>query len=275
MVEPQEVAMLYDSLFSLDLPSRPGPPVHDGHAVENLLFTGRLRALYADCTLSSAAVLGRCYRAARDVGLNDVRVLTDADEVVQLPIRPTGPGARWPDRLPPEWTDQPCDFGMRATGRDRGLITVLQLRYTPRHRPECGALTGALRLLWDVAPATGRFGAALVSALGGDLSELQRRLDANGHAQLRTLLSHLRAAFEGAQSSSRGGGVLLHGYARRPNAFADLLAGFPAPCLEQLPVLERIAQIDRGRWPAVDSRGVRGRLVGERFVPVEEVSHAS
>jgi len=270
--------MLYDSLFSLDLPARPGPPVRAGHAVENLLFTGRLRSLYADCTLSSAAVLGRCYRALRGTGLRDMVVLADADEVVRLPICPDGPGEpRWPDRLPPEWTDEPCDFGLRATGRARGLIFVVHLRYTPRHRPEQGALTGTLRLLWDVAPmpGVGNFESALVASIAGDLGELRRRLEANGHALRRDLVGQLSEAFDRAAAASRGSVVLLHGYTRQPNAFTDLLAGFPPPCLGQLPVLERIAATEVLRWSALDSRGVRGHLVGDRFIPVEEVCHAS
>lgn len=270
--------MLYDSMFSLDLPARPGPPVRAGHAIENLLFTGRTRALYADCTLSSAVVLSRCYHALRGAGMCDLRVFADADEIVQLPICPDGQGEpRWPDRLPPEWTEQPCDFGLRAAGRGRGLVTVVHLRYSPRHLPERGALTGAFRLLWDVEPPAdlASFESTLVTSIAGDPGELRRRLEANGHCLLASFASRLAEAFAGAPVASRGSVVLLHGFAQQPNAFADLLAGFPAACLAQIPVLERIAATETLRWHAMDSRGVRGRLLGERFVPVEEVTHAS
>ena len=271
--------MLYDGLFALDLPSSLGPPVRTGRleALENLLFRGQARQCHAECSMSAAGALSRTYGALRAFGCRAFTVGCDADELLELCIT-SRDEPRWPEVLPPDWTDLPADFFIRGSCRGRGLVGVVHARYTPRHLPPATALSGSLRLLWDVRPRSGEeehFAEDLGASLADGLRPLRHSLEACGRAQADRLLSILRSRFDDAPGDCQGDVLLLHGHDAHPRSYASMLTGFPPECLAQLPLLEQEAKDMPERWLAIDATGVRGRLCRGRFTPVEEASHAA
>ncbi len=277
--------MIYDALLAMDLSSELGPPVPTPllAGMENLLFTGRWASRRKHCTLSTAVVLARCCRALGAIGCRGISVRDDAGSLLAQAV-PMELGVelqqRWPETLPPAWQEQPCELELCGTLHSRGVAAAVTLRYTPRHHPEHGALTGALRALWDVRPTPGdeqAFQRSLDAALAteGALRELHRRLERRGEQLSREAVACLSEAFDAPTGSTWGGVLALHGYRERPERFADLLAGLPEDRCAVLALLEqRLAESSR-RWPAMDAEGVRGVLRRGEFVPTAEVAHVA
>ncbi len=277
--------MIYDALVSLDLPTELGAPLPTStlDAIENLLFVGHWKRRRASCPLSAAVVLARCHRVLSALGCRGLTVLDDAGSVLAQNIPASlgdGPEARWPESLPPSWQEQPCDLLLRASLAEGGVTAAVTLRYTPRHDPEQGALSGAVRALWDVQPRAGdeqAFQLSFDAALADErsLRELARRMRDRGDQLTRELVQGLEEAFDAGPCHSHGRVLALHGYRRQPQRFGELLAGLPDPQRLALALLEeRLAQ-SLTRWPALDAHGVPGRLHRGRFVPTAEVAHVA
>ena len=274
--------MLYDALLALDLPSRLGPPLPTPFArgLENLIFEGHWDERRAECELSGAAALARCMEALRACGFHGLALRDEAGELLAPEAWSAEPGAWLPEALPPAWTEQPCGFALHASRAGGGICAALSLRYTPRFEPVQGALSGALRALWDLAPLAGQeaaFRASLDRTLEDEteLRELARRVEGRGDALCEALLAGLTAAFEGATGARWGRVIALHGYREQPERFADLLAGIPEDRRLQLALLqERVARSPR-RWPALDPGGVPGWLGRGSFVPSAEQTHVA
>ncbi len=274
--------MLYDGLVSFDLPARPGSAVREEgtRSLECLLFDGSARVRHAECTLSAATVLSRCFDALRGIGARRFAVGDDVDELFEVTVSPDpSEPPRWPEPLPPRWTDLPAAFWMRGQLCDDGVVGVVRLRYSPRHRLHEGALNGSLRLLWDAAPRPGgeaRFGRDLRASLEGErrLRLLLARLESLGSCLGESLLDHLRAGFGGPEGAAWGRVVVLHQYARRPEGYEALLEGFEPDHLRQLPLLDDRLRSSNRSWPALNAAGVPGRVCRGTFVPVLEHSHA-
>src|SRR5688572_21640868 len=102
--------MLYDALFTLDLPHRVGPPLPTGFwdGVQRLIFTGTWSRRAATCTLSSAAVLAGCHAALREVGSAPAfQIVDDTGELFDLSAAPERWGEApppWAEILPARWT---------------------------------------------------------------------------------------------------------------------------------------------------------------------------
>jgi hypothetical protein len=274
--------MLYDGLVSFDLPARPGTAVRErgARSLEGLLFDGSARVRHAECTLSAAAVLSRCFDALRRIGARRFAVGDDVDELFEFPVGldPEAP-PRWPELLPPRWTELPAAFWMRGCLHDDSAVGVVRLRYSPRHRLHEGALNGSLRLLWDAAPRPGeeaRFGRDLRASLEGErrLRLLLARLESLGDRLGESLLDQLREGFGGRSGAAWGRAVVLHEYARRPERYAAVLEGFERAHLQQLPLLDDRLRSSNRSWPALDASGVPGRVCRGTFVPVLEQRHA-
>lgn len=277
--------MIYDALLSLDLPTELGPPLPTPAltGLENLLFTGHWSTRRASCPLSTAVVLARCCRVLGAMGCAGLTVLDDAGcvlaQAVPATLDPSGEG-RWPESLPPTWLEQPCELTVQGSLQGRGVAAAITLRYSPRHDPEHGALTGALRTLWDVCPTEGDepgFQRSFEAALRDErsLRELSRRLRDRG-AQLTTeLMSGLEEAFDAGPGHSHGRVLALHGYREQPERFGDLLAGLPEPQRVTLALMEARLARSRARWPALDAAGVPGQLRRGHFVPSAEVAHVA
>ncbi len=277
--------MIYDALISMDLGSQLGPPLPTPpqRGLENLIFSGRWAERRASCPRSAAAVLARCMRVLREQGYRGLRVQDDAGTVLeqQVPaLLGDEASQRWPEALPPRWCEQPCSLALRAQLHSGGAVAAVRLRYTPRHDPEQGALSGSLRALWDIGPKPDEpeaFARSLEAALQRerDLQELARRLRERGEQSCGALLRGLEEAFEAPPGSSWGRVLVLHGYGADPGRFADLLAGLPEDRRAQLPLLERRLRVSRGRWPALAPDGVPGHLHRGRFVPTAELHHVA
>lgn len=264
--------MLFDGLVSFDLPARPGSAVRErgARSLESLVFDGSARVQHAECTLSAAVVLSRCFDALRGIGARRFAVGGDVDELFELTVTSDEePPPRWPDLLPPRWTDLPAAFWLRGQLRGEGVVGVVRLRYSPRHRLREGALNGSLRLLRDVAPRAGceaRFGRDLRASLEGEraLRLLHARLENRGVALGEALLGQLRAGFGGLSGAAWGRAVVLHPYARRPGRFAGVLDGFEPTHLTQFALLDdRLRDARRagrapGRASAVAARAGGG-----------------
>jgi len=277
--------MLHDALLALDLPSSLGPalPTSFPEGLENLLFTGQWASRRATCAASTAGVLARGLATLRSLGFAHPEVRDDAgtvlDQAIWTPLG-EGPGARWPETLPPEWTRQPCVISVRAGLVQGGARSVATLRYTPRFPPEQAPLTGAVRTAWDVAPGpegTGAFQASFDAALrdGGAVRALWRRIEARGAAVAGSLCGALAEAFGGCGGTWTGRTVALHGYAAAPQRFGDLLAGIPEDRRVHLALLEARLARSRARWPALDGEGVPGWVRLGRFEPDAEVLHVA
>ncbi len=277
--------MIHESLISLDLPTQLGPPLPTNTlaAIENLLFVGHWSQRRASCPLSAAVVLARCHRVLSALGCRDFTVLDDAGCVLAQGIPAalgSAPEPRWPETLPPAWLEQPCELLIRASLTEGGVVAALTLRYTPRHDPEQGALTGAVRTLWDVRPREGAersFRGSFEAALKDErsLRELARRMRDRGQQLTQDCVRGLEEAFEAGPGHSHGSLLALHGYREHPERFGELLAGLPEPPRLALALLEeRLARSD-ARWPALDAHGVPGRLHRGRFVPTAEVAHVA
>lgn len=277
--------MIYDALLAMDLPSELGPPLPTAAraGLENLLFTGRWASRRSHCSLSSAVVLARCCRALGALGFAGLTVRDDAGSVLAQAV-PAALGReledRWPESLPPRWLEQPCELEMLGSLRDRGIAAAITLRYTPRHDPEHGALTGSLRALWDLRPTPGdeeAFRRSVQAALRGEASlrELASRLESRGEQLGLQTTRCLGEAFDGAPGATWGRVAVLHGYRDTPERFGDLLAGLPDEQRVILALLDaRFAQSST-RWPAMDSSGVHGHLRQGQFVPSAEVLHVA
>lgn len=265
--------MLYDALFAVALPTTLGPPVRTGfwEGVERLLFTGRTRRRMAVCGRSPAVVLAGVYGALREAPAGAAHprftVTDDADEVLDLGAALegwTGEVPRFAERLPPRWTEEPCAFGLTAAWEEGGFAQVVRLRHTPRHDVEQTAVTGSVRVLWR--PEKG--GAALARRLRSrqDASELAQRLRVHGSRVTDDVLARLQVALDGAVAHRARVVVLVD--QGRPDAFADLLAGFSEPARRAVP---EISEALVGEWPALAANGVAGTVRSGRFVPVEGV----
>jgi hypothetical protein len=277
--------MIYDALLSLDLCTELGPPLPTSAltGLENLLFTGHWSTRRASCPLSGAAFLARCHRVLSAMGCAALEVQDDAGCVLRQTV-PAAPGATcpspWPEDLPPAWTDQPCELQLRGRLHNKGIVAAITLRYTPRHDPEHGALTGALRALWDVKPSSGdeaafqrSFEAALAD--GHSLGELGRRLRDRGRQLTDQLMAKLEDAFDAVPGSSHGRLLALHGYRERPERFGDLLAGLPEAQRLTIALMEAHLARSDTRWAAIDAAGVHGHLRHGEFVPSAEVAHVA
>ncbi len=277
--------MIYDALLALDPCSELGPPLPTPAVtgLENLIFTGRWATRRANCPLSTAVVLARCSRVLGTLGCTGLVVLDDAGSVLAQAVPASLGGAscdRWPEGLPPRWLDQPCELELRGSLRERGIAAAVTLRYTPRHDPEHGAITGSLRALWDARPEPGdeeAFQRSVQAALSGEgaLRELARRLNSRGEALAKDTVRCLSEAFEGAPGSTWGRVAALHGYREQPERFADLLAGLPEEQRALLALLEERLAHSGSRWPAIDANGVHGRLRRGVFEPSAEVLHVA
>ena len=277
--------MIFDALLSLDLPTELGPPLPTPAltGLENLLFTGQWATRRATCSLSTAVVLARCCRVLGAMGCSGLTVMDDAgwvlDQAVPATLDPTGEG-RWPESLPPRWLEQPCELTLRGGLQARGVAAAITLRYSPRHDPEQGALTGALRVLWDVCPCEGDedgFQRSFEAALQDErsLRELSRRLRDRGAQLTASLVANLEEAFDAGPGHSHGRVLALHGYRERPERFEDLLAGLPEPQRVALALMEARLARSGSRWPALDDSGVPGQLRRGHFVPSAEVAHVA
>ena len=277
--------MIYDALLAMDLPSELGPPLPTPptKGIENLLFTGSWASRRGCCALSSAVVLARCCGVLGALGCTGLTVRDDAGSVLAQAV-PAAMGReladRWPEALPPSWQEQPCELEIMGSLRDRGIAAAITLRYTPRHDPEHGALTGSLRALWDLRhdPADeAAFQRSVEAALMGDgsLRELGRRLSSRGEHLALQSVRCLGEAFDAAPGATWGRVVVLQGYRDTPERFADLLAGVPDEQRVVLALLEARLASSQIRWPALDADGVQGHLRRGRFVPSAEVFHVA
>lgn len=142
--------MIHDALLCLDLPAHLGPPLPTRalKGLENLLFTGRWATRRATTSVSTAAMLARSLAALRGLGFAEVHVMDDAGTVLDSAIAALpGDGTRWPEALPPAWTEEPCALTVRAARSGDGVRAVATLRLTPRHEPAQAPVTGSLRTL--------------------------------------------------------------------------------------------------------------------------------
>lgn len=275
--------MIYDGLISIDLRSTLGPALETTPAdgLARLLFEGRWRRRRAECALSGAAVLAGCYRAIGGLAPTSLSLRGDADELLSLSVPPQRWGEApppWAERLPPAWTTEPCDFTLRArlappeaSWGGTAIRAVLQLRYTPRHDPEVGALVGSLRALWTVSPPADEpeeeVGRSLAATFASDgaLAGLASGLESWGEHLSRQLCQALEGALEGAHASQRGRVVTLWDTRAAPERFGEILAGFePEDRLAMAAVLERMERSGR-TWPALGPDGVEGKLRRGRF----------
>lgn len=267
--------MIYDALLTVALPSTAGPPLPtdwlDGF--ERMLFHGRWSRRVATCDLASATVLARCHAALRDVPHTGLAIDGDADELLSLRIAPPGWGRPdpWAERLPPRWTTEPCDFRLRTSWSTEHLHVALTLRYTPRHDPEVGALTGGLRAAWRVAEDVPDLARALYVTLDDDGLAAVRRLVAIEGSRIATgLLDGLRTRFTDREDASeiRERTVVPV----EPEAMVELLAGLPDRAIAVLAAIAAEARRSGRWWPALDRHGVPGWLGRDRFAPAAEVS---
>jgi len=276
--------VIYDALLAMDLHSELGPtlPTPRLTGLENLLFTGRWGSRRKTCTLSSAVVLARCCRVLSTLGCSGLSVRDDAGSLLAqaVPADFQDATARWPESLPPSWQEQPCELEILGSLQGRGIAAAITLRYTPRHDPEQGALTGSLRALWDVRPTAGeeeQFQRSMEAALMGEgsLRELSRRLTSRGEQLALETAQCLGEAFTASAGSTWGRVLVLHGYRERPERFADLLAGLPEERRLALALLEDRVGRSAARWPAMDAHGVHGHVKRGHFVPSAEVAHVA
>jgi hypothetical protein len=275
--------MIHDTLLCLDLPAHLGPPLPTRplEGLENLLFTGRWATRRATTSVSTAAMLARGLAALRELEFGEVHVTDDAGTVLDQAVASLpGDGTRWPEALPPTWTEQPCALTVRAARVGDGVRAVATLRLTPRYEPAQAPLAGSLRTLWDVGPGSGdeqTFGASFHAALRDEraLRELCRRLTARGAVLAEGLLTALKEAFPHSDGTHWGRLLVLHGYGAQPGRFADLLAGVPEERRHHLALLEARLAESPSRWPALDAAGVPGWVHRGRFVPDAEVLHVA
>ena len=272
--------MVYDGLVSVSLPAKEGPPLRttvlDG--LERLLFLGRYHRRMAECRLSSARVLAGCYGAIRSLARAESSsnlefvIDNDASELLSLTIPPDKYGEEpppWPELLPAQWMEEPCDFRLRARWCSARVEAVVTLRFTPRFSLESGALNGALRLLWEVDPearSPEEYERDLRATLPNEatLRSFSRALTQRGELMGRDLVLALEEELPDAVGGVSGRTWVLLGDIDR---FADFLLGASAECTRPLPHLESLFRRSRGPWPAIDAAGVRGRLEVGRFVP--------
>jgi len=259
--------MIYDGLFAIDLPARPGTPqpVSGFEGLDRLLFTGRARIVHAECSLSAAAVLARCHELLRGLGAATLAVHDDGDELLSLQVakEPGAPAPHWPALLPTAWSETPCSFRLRARLADEETVAVVHLRYVPRHPVEVGGLTGAVRVL-------ARSGTASLP-----VPRLARALRRRGRDLAGQLVADLRAAFDHCHGSLHGRVVVPWGRADHPDRFGALLAGFTTADLAGLEPAECRLETSRRAFPAVDPDGLPGRVRAGEFTPTEEHTDAT
>ncbi|HHO53105.1 MAG TPA: hypothetical protein ENK18_20080 [Deltaproteobacteria bacterium] len=265
--------MLYDALFTLDLPQEVGPPLATGFwdGLERFLFLGSWARRMATTSVSNAAVLAGTYAAMRRLGQHPtLEVTDDAGELLDLSAVPEDWGGTPDpivDLLPPRWTTEPCDFRLRASWSADGFATVIVVRHTPRHDAEQTAVVGSVRVLW--VPEA--LGPELVARLErpGAPETLARLLRIHGE-RLSDELLHLLQEHPGGQGAHRGKIVIpLEG--EGPGGFQELWRGFPDEAIEAVPVIRDALS---GWWPALSPDGIEGRVRDGQFVPVAEVTHA-
>jgi len=279
------VCVIFDGLLALDLPATPGPPLETPtlEGLERWLFTGRWHRRASTCAVSSGAVLARVLTTLRAQGTWHFRLQDDAGVLLDLPLASPKWGqdpASWPERLPPRWTDQPCDFQLLAHRVEGHAAEAISVRFQPRHDVEHGALVAAVRLAWSPPqdPDPTQATRDLLVTLGNDgaLLALAGALGARGEGRLAALGQGLSARFGAASWSGDGQVRTLHGLGGDANAFSDLLAGLGPDAAHLAAAIEaRLAHSARS-WPALDVRGVPGRLQEGVFHPntLREVTHA-
>jgi hypothetical protein len=268
------VNVIFEGLLALDLPATLGPPLSTPtlEGLERWLFTGRWHRRASTCTLSSAVVLARVLAVLHEQGSWNLTLRDDAQVLLDLPLASPSWGespSSWPERLPPEWTRQPCDFQLSGTRTGGYSAQALTLRYQPRHEAESGALVAALRLAWSV-PADEDSEQAerdrdITLRHEGRLLELSGRIEAQGLAALTSLGDGLTARFPDSAASLHHSVRVMHGLAQQPNAFSDLLEGLGSDALLLAKAVEIRARKSRRSWPARNARGVPGRLQAGRF----------
>ncbi|MBT3218127.1 MAG: hypothetical protein HN348_03475 [Proteobacteria bacterium] len=268
--------MVYDGLVSVSLPAKVGPPlvttVLDG--LERLLFVGHYHRRMAQCRLSSARILAGCYGAIRGLAGNsrlEFRVDSDASELLSIDIPPEKYGEEplpWPELLPPEWMEEPCDFRLSAAWCSDRLQSLISLRFTPRFSLGSAALNGSVRVLWEVDPEKRddeEYERDLRSTLPDEstLRSFSRALTQRGGVLGRELVLALEEGLPEAMGVVSGRTWVLLGEPRR---FSHFLSGASEECLRPLPGLSEMFRRSRGPWPAIDETGVCGRLEAGRFV---------
>lgn len=265
--------MLYDALFTLDLPRQIGPPLATGFwdGLERLLFVGSWSRRMATCTVSNAAVLAGAYAAIRGLGEHaTLEVTDDAGELLDLSAVPDDWGGRpdpFVELLPPRWTTEPCDFRLRASLSAGGFAAVIVLRHTPRHDAEQSPVVGSVRVLWEPEST----GPELIARLAepGAPRTLAGLLHTHGERLSRSLTQRLEIS-PGGRATHRGR-LVIPVQSEYLDNFREVWKGFPPAALEALPM---IAGVLRGWWPALSSDGIEGRVRAGQFVPVAEVTRA-
>lgn len=277
--------MIFDGLLAVDLPATPGPPLETSSldGLNRWLFTGRWHQRTSTCALSSGAVLARVLATLREQGPWTFTLRDDAGVLLDLPLASPDWGvapASWPERLPRAWTTQPCDFQLLANRVDGHTAEAITVRFQPRHEVETGALVAAVRLAWSVPlpeEAAHRQRDLLVTLESDDaLDALAQTLRRRGEARLHALADGLAARCGGPAHVLAPQVHTLWGLAEAPNAFADLLAGLGDDATQLAAELERRLSFSTRSWPALDARGVPGRLQRGVFHPntLREVSDA-
>ncbi len=268
--------MLFDALLALDLPATLGPPLPTPllEGLEQWLFEGRWHRRRATCTLSAGVVLARCLGALREVGPFELALRSDAEELVELPLASPSwgePPASWPERLPPRWTTQPCDFALSASRVVDHASEAVHLRFQPRHVREAGGLVAAVRVAWSVPPREDQAATQrdLAHTLRGarELRDLEDRTERRGERLAEALARALESRFGTGRASWQGRVVLAHGLSEAPERFDDLLAGLSDDARHLCAGVEGLAAATRAEFAAVDERGIPGRLRGGTFTP--------
>jgi len=279
------VSVIFDGLLAVDLPATPGPPLATSSldGLNRWLFTGRWHRRASTCALSSGAVLARVLTTLREQGTWTLSVQDDAGVLLDLPLASKDWGvapASWPERLPAAWTLQPCDFQLLAQRVDGHTAEAITVRFQPRHEAETGALVAAVRLAWSVPlpEDEAQRNRDLLHTLDSDdaLDHLARTLRLRGEARLRALADGLSARSGGPAHLLAPQVHTLAGLAEAPNAFSDLLAGLGDDAARLAAEVERRLSFSTRSWPALDARGVPGRLQRGVFHPntLREVSDA-
>ncbi len=264
--------MLYDALLTLDLPREIGPPLSTGfwEGLERWLFTGSWSRRVATVRASNAAVLASAYASLRQIGSRPaLEIVDDAGELLDLGVPSEGWGddpAPFVEALPERWTQEPCDFRVRASWRDDQLATVAVLRHTPRHDTEQAALSGAVRVLWAPQSTGAELEARLATA--GAARRLAALLTLHGDRTVEALQADLAQRL-GGRGTHRS--RVLIPVEDGGGGFSEIYRGFPPEAIEAAAVVEEALT---GWWPALSSSGIEGRVRDGQFVPVAEVIHA-
>jgi hypothetical protein len=276
--------LFYTALIATDLPSTLGPPTPAPPlvALGQLLSTGRAHLRHASCDLTAGAVLAGVFEALSTLGARSITVRDDADVLFETAIAaaPGDPLPRSPEALPPRWTREPASFHLVAPLPEpvdgAPLAASVQLRFTPRYPADAAALTGAVRLVWTPpAELDGRDHRRALQRGLPNLAEaraLRTRLEGHGDA-LRHRLEEALCDAVGPTSSHALGAISAAALDDHPAAYQALLQGLPAGVERWLAAInDRVATLGL-TLPALDARGVPGRITSGRFTPVAEAPH--